>query len=47
LDELKYYIILSKDLSYITQNEYNNLGEKIDEIGRMLSGLINSIKNRS
>lgn len=42
LDELNYYIILSKDLEYIKTNSI--LLNQIEEIARMLTGLINSIK---
>ena len=38
LEELHYYIILSKDLNYITENE--RFISLIDEIGRMLYVLI-------
>lgn len=44
LDELYYYIILSKDLGFIlNSSDYMN---KIEEIARMLTGLIKSIKER-
>lgn len=42
LQELRYYIILSKDLGYFTSNKY--LLDIIEEIERMLSGLIKSIQ---
>ncbi|RZN38291.1 MAG: four helix bundle protein [Methanophagales archaeon ANME-1-THS] len=41
LDELNYYIILSKDLDYIHDNEH--ILEQIEEVAKLLSGLINSI----
>jgi len=41
LDELNYYLILSRDLEFIT--EINPLLNKIEEIAKMLSGLIKSI----
>jgi four helix bundle protein len=40
LEELKYYIILSKDLQ-----ENEKFLSNTDEVGRMLSGLVNSIKS--
>lgn len=43
LDEVNYYLILSKDLGYIKNNQY--LMEQIEEIAKMLSGLIRSIKS--
>ncbi len=42
LDELMYYIILSKDLGYI--DKVNDLTERVEEIARMLSGLIKSVE---
>lgn len=44
LEELRYYIILSKDLGYI--NDTVNLTLNIDEIGKMLHSLIKSIKSK-
>jgi four helix bundle protein len=41
LEELRYYIILSKDLNFITDEK--ELWEATEEVGRMLTGLINSI----
>ncbi len=42
LDELYYYILLSKDLGFIDNSTY--LVNQIEEIERMLTGLIRSIK---
>ncbi len=42
LDELHYYLILSKDLNYILDNK--KLLDKAIEISKMLSGLISSVK---
>ena len=36
LNELKYFLILSRDLNFIDLNEYNNLNIKADEISKML-----------
>ena len=41
LEELRYYLILSKDLKYFHDNQ--NLINHVEEIGRMLYGLIRSI----
>ncbi len=43
LEELKYYIILSKDLNYIAYNEYEKLLNKAREVGRLLNGLLVSL----
>ena len=42
LEELKYYLILIKDLKYIAENQYIELREKCREISRMLSALSRS-----
>ena len=43
LEELKYYCILACDLEYIKNGE--ELLESINEVGRMLTGLVRSVKN--
>jgi len=42
LEELRYYLILAKDLNYIEDS--NELIDSAEEIGKMLYGLIKSIK---
>ena len=44
IEELKYYLILSKDLKYLKDNEEILLA--VDEVGRMLTGLVRSTKNK-
>jgi four helix bundle protein len=44
LQELRYYLILGKDLEYI--NDSKNFWGLTDEIGKMLNGLIKSIGGR-
>ena len=41
--ELKYQLVVSLDLSYITVGTYNNLNEKIETILKMLTNLIKSL----
>jgi four helix bundle protein len=41
LEELRYYLILSKDLGYVPENRA--MTEVTDEIARMLHGLIQSV----
>ena len=41
LEELRYYLILSKDLGYVPENR--EIIEVTDEIARMLHGLIRSV----
>lgn len=38
LEEVKYYILLSKDLEYITEKEYDTLEKMCDEVGRLING---------
>ena len=44
--ELKYHILLTKDLGYITEDHYFNLKEEIDTICKMLRGLSNSLNRK-
>lgn len=44
LNEVGYYVLLANDLDYSKTNE---LTEMVDEISKMLSSYINSIKNKS
>lgn len=41
LEEVRYYLILSKDLKYLEDNQ--RLINKTEEVGRMLYGLIKSL----
>ena len=42
LEELKYYILLSADLNYISRNKENSLFNLSREVGRLINGLLNS-----
>ncbi len=42
LEELRYYMILARDLGYL--NETQKYMQEIDEVGKMLHGLINSVR---
>lgn len=44
LGETKYHLLLAKDLGYLTNSGFDNLSEQANEIGRMLSGLIKSLR---
>ena len=46
LQEVDFLVLLSKDLGYIKKTDFLSLKERIDLIGRLLSGLINSIKKK-
>lgn len=43
LEELRYYLILSKDLTYLSSCV--ELMEDVDAVGRMLYGLLNSVRS--
>jgi len=44
LEEVKYLIILCTDLGYITIEHSNLVDMEINKIGKMLNGLINSLR---
>ena len=41
--ELKYHMMLSKDLGYVLVKEYDSLITDLEEISKMLNGLIKSL----
>ena len=43
LEEVKYYILLSKDLEFITEKEFNSLEALSEEVGRLINGYSNAI----
>ena len=45
--ELDYQLLLSFDLGYIADSDYQNLLTQVNEVKRMLAGLIGTIKNNS
>lgn len=44
--ETKYHLILSKDLGYLPSGSFGELVDGYNEVGKMLNGLINSLKER-
>ena len=38
LEELKYQLLLARDLSYVNIDTYNDLKEKSNEVGKLLNG---------
>lgn len=44
LEETKYQLLLSKDLSYINDDKYKEVLILAEEVGRLLNGLIVSIE---
>ncbi len=41
LEEVRYFLLLVKDLAFINEKEYNKLQMQIDECGRLLNGFLN------
>jgi four helix bundle protein len=44
--ELEYQLLLSHDLEYLTTHRYEALRSEIQEIKRMLTGFIRTVRNR-
>ncbi len=47
LEEVKYYILLSKDLEFITEKEFNSLEALSEEVGRLISGYSSAISKNN
>ena len=47
LNETKYFILLSKELGYLSEDRYNELMASIENISMMLMGLIKSLKKKN
>ena len=46
VSEVKYLVLLSKDLKYVTFTEYDELKKELDDIDKMINGLINSLRKK-
>ena len=46
-DELRYFVILAKDLGYLNNIKREEISKDVDEVGKMLNGLIASIDSRN
>ena len=46
LEEVKYQMLLAKDLNYINEDIYKEVYLIMDEVGRLLGGLIKSLASR-
>lgn len=44
--ELDTFLTISRNLNYIKHDDFNKINKNLEEIRRMLIGLINSIKNK-
>ena len=45
--ETEYHLLLAKDLNYLALETYYEANSKLDELKRMLSGLISSLRRRT
>jgi len=46
LEEVKYHLLLAKDLKYIDENTYNEVLTSAKDVGRLLNGLIVSLERK-
>ncbi len=46
LEELRYFLLLSRELNYLTQESYNELESDSLTVSKMLNGLIGSVKHK-
>jgi len=44
--ETKYHLLLAKDLGYLGDSDYSVIVESYNNVGKMLNGLITSLKDR-
>jgi len=44
LEETKYLLLLGRDLGFVSQEDYTCLRDRCDNVGKLLNGLINSLK---
>lgn len=46
IEEVKYLLLLVRDLGHVCSEDYSQLRNGFDEIGRMLNGLISALERR-
>jgi len=44
-NELEYFLLLSRDLKYVQLDEYANLLGELQEVKRMLAGLLSRLRS--
>ena len=44
LYELSYYLMMCRDLAYISREQYAHLCKQADEVGRMIAGMIEYLR---
>ena len=45
VEEVKYFLLLARDLKYLNDQDYTDLSDKYDQIGKMLNGLMRSLRS--
>jgi four helix bundle protein len=46
LEETRYFVLLSRDLGYVTAQEYESIGQQCSSVGRLINALGSSLKRR-
>jgi len=46
LEETRYFVLLSRDLGYVTAQEYETIGQHCSSVGRLINALGSSLKRR-
>jgi len=46
LSEVEYFLVLSLDLGYLKKEKYEELHRQVRTVGKLLNGLINSLRNK-
>jgi four helix bundle protein len=46
VEEVKYFVLLAKDLHYLENDDYEEINADYDRVGKMLNGLMTSLRTR-
>ena len=46
MEEVKYFLLLARDLKYLQQKDYDGIVNDYDRVGKMLNGLMTSLRAR-
>ena len=46
VEEVKYFLLLARDLKYLEEDDYEAINSEYDHVGKMLNGLMNSLRAR-
>lgn len=46
IEEVKYFLLLSRDLRYFGENDYKLMIDQYDRVGKMLNALMTFLRNR-